>query len=128
MRLDDGDGCDKAFDALKAMRWQPAVRVAPSWHDDDFYIAALAQSVRAKMAEIDFTPDMIVATFHGVPEEYLLKGDPYHCQCQKTGRLLREALGLPKDKFLTAFQSRFGNDPWIKPYLIEQMAELPKRA
>ncbi|MGL4812756.1 MAG: ferrochelatase [Beijerinckiaceae bacterium] len=119
--------CDKAFDALKAMRWQPFVRVAPAWHDDSFYIDALAQSVRAKMAQIDFEPDMVVATFHGVPEEYLLKGDPYHCQCQKTGRLLREALGLPKEKFLTAFQSRFGNDPWIKPYLIEKMAELPKQ-
>ena len=77
--------CDKAFDALKRMRWQPTVRVAPPWHDDKTYIERLAKTVRAKMADIDFKPDMIVASFHGVPQEYLTKGDPYHCQCQKTG-------------------------------------------
>ena len=119
--------CDKAFDALKAMRWQPYVRVAPAWHDETIYIEKLAKSVRETMATLDFTPDMIVTSFHGVPQEYLIKGDPYHCQCQKTGRLLREALGLDKDKFMVCFQSRFGNDPWLQPYLIDTMAELPKK-
>jgi ferrochelatase len=70
---------------------------------------------------------MIVASFHGVPKKYLLKGDPYHCQCMKTGRLLREELGLDKDKFMVCFQSRFGGDEWLKPYLIDTMGELPAR-
>ncbi|GGH30444.1 ferrochelatase [Alsobacter metallidurans] len=119
--------CDKAFQALMDMRWQPAVRVTPPWHDDPVYIDALAKTVKAKLASIDFEPDMIVASFHGVPMEYLLKGDPYHCQCMKTGRLLREALGLDKDRFMVCFQSRFGPDEWLKPYLIDTMGELPGR-
>jgi ferrochelatase len=119
--------CDKAFESLMAMRWQPSVRVAPPWYDDPVYIDALAATVRAKLAEIDFTPDMIVASFHGVPKDYLLKGDPYHCQCQKTGRLLRETLGWEKDRFMVCFQSRFGGAEWLQPYLIDTMGELPKR-
>lgn len=116
--------CDKAFETLMRMRWQPAVRVAAPWHDDPAYIDALAKTIRDKQAEIDFEPDMIVASFHGVPKSYLLKGDPYHCQCMKTGRLLREKLGLSKDKFMVCFQSRFGNEEWLKPYLIDTMGEL----
>jgi ferrochelatase len=119
--------CDKAFETLMKMRWQPAVRVTPPWHDDPAYIGALAATVRTRMAEIDFEPDMIVASFHGVPLEYLQKGDPYHCQCLKTGRLLRETLGLPRDKLMVCFQSRFGTAEWLKPYLIDTMAELPKQ-
>lgn len=119
--------CDKAFETLMTMRWQPAVRVTPPWHDDPAYIDALAATVRARLAEIDFEPDMIVASFHGVPLEYLQKGDPYHCQCVKTGRLLRETLGLPRETLMVCFQSRFGTAEWLKPYLIETMAELPTR-
>jgi ferrochelatase len=119
--------CDDAYRALMAMRWQPTVRAAPPWHDDPAYIAAIAASVRARLAEIDFAPDLIVASFHGVPEEYLLKGDPYHCQCMKTGRLLREALGLAPDRFMVCFQSRFGPAEWLKPYLIDAMGDLPAR-
>ena len=119
--------CDKAFETLMKMRWQPSVRVAAPWHDDPAYIKALAETVRAKRASLDFEPDMIVASFHGVPKKYLLKGDPYHCQCMKTGRLLREELGLDKDKFMVCFQSRFGGDEWLKPYLIDTMGELPAR-
>ncbi|MCP8939740.1 ferrochelatase [Alsobacter sp. SYSU M60028] len=118
---------DKAFEALAGMRWQPAVRVAPPWHDDPAYIGALASTVRAKLATLDFEPDMLVASFHGVPRDYLLQGDPYHCQCQKTGRLLRETLGWDKDRFMVCFQSRFGNAEWLKPYLIDTMGELPGR-
>ncbi|WP_425329965.1 ferrochelatase [Terrirubrum flagellatum] len=119
--------CDSAFKTLMDMRWQPSVRTAPAWHDEPAYIGALAESVRAKLAGLDFTPDMLIASFHGVPKEYLLKGDPYHCQCVKTGRLLREALGWEKDRFMTCFQSRFGSAEWLKPYLIDTMGELPAR-
>src|SRR3954466_6899142 len=118
---------DKAFDALKTMRWQPAVRIAPPWHDDPVYIEAVASSLEAELKKLSFRPDIILASFHGVPKDYLLKGDPYHCQCQKTGRLLRETLGWDKERFMVCFQSRFGGAEWLQPYLIEMMGELPKR-
>ena len=108
--------CDQAFRALMKMRWQPAVRVAPSYHDAPVYIDALARSMKKSLAKLDFEPEKIIATFHGMPEKYLLKGDPYHCQCQKTSRLLREKLGIAPERWLTTFQSRFGNDPWLQPY------------
>lgn len=107
---------DKAFDALKTMRWQPTVRIAPPWHDDPVYIDAVAASLEAELGKLAFKPDVILASFHGVPKDYLLKGDPYHCQCQKTARLLRERLGLSEDKFRLTFQSRFGTAEWIQPY------------
>jgi ferrochelatase len=116
--------CDEAFRALMRMRWQPAVRVAPSYHDDPAYIAALAASMRRHLAALDFEPEVIVATFHGMPQVYLDNGDPYHCQCQKTSRLLRAALGWPEDKWLTTFQSRFGNDPWLQPYTDDTVKRL----
>ena len=116
--------CDQAFRALMKMRWQPAVRVAPSYHDDPAYIDALATSMRRDLDALDFEPEVIIATFHGMPQEYLDKGDPYHCQCQKTSRLLREKLGWPEDKWLTTFQSRFGNDPWLQPYTDETVQRL----
>ncbi len=108
--------CDQAFRALMKMRWQPAVRAAPSYHDDPAYIDALARSMTSNLAKLDFEPEKIIATFHGMPEKYLQKGDPYHCQCQKTSRLLRDRLGIAPDRWLTTFQSRFGNDPWLQPY------------
>jgi ferrochelatase len=116
--------CDAAFRALTRMRWQPAVRVAPSYHDDPVYIEALAASMRGHLAALDFKPEVIIATFHGMPQSYLEGGDPYHCQCQKTSRLLRAALGGPADKWLTTFQSRFGNDPWLQPYTDETVKRL----
>lgn len=119
--------CDEAFRALMRMRWQPSVRTAPSYHDDPVYIEALAQSVHAHLASIAFEPEMLIATFHGMPEKYLLKGDPYHCQCQKTGRLLREALGWPADRFKITFQSRFGNDVWLQPYTDATVEALAKQ-
>ena len=108
--------CDQAFRTLMTMRWQPAVRVAPSYHDDPAYIDALACSMHRDLAKLDFEPEVLIATFHGMPQAYLDAGDPYHCQCQKTSRLLRERLGWPQDKWLTTFQSRFGTDPWLQPY------------
>ena len=117
---------DEAFRALMKMRWQPFVRVAPSYHDDPVYIDAVAVSMQESLAKLDFTPDIIIATFHGMPQKYLDKGDPYHCQCQKTSRLLRERLGLPKERWRTTFQSRFGNDPWLQPYTDETITALAK--
>ena len=117
---------DQAFRALMKMRRQPAVRVAPSYHDDPVYIDALARSMKQSLAKLDFEPERIIATFHGMPEKYLLAGDPYHCQCQKTSRLLREKLGIPKERWLTTFQSRFGNDPWLQPYTDETVLALAK--
>ena len=116
--------CDQAFRALMQMRWQPAVRVAPPYHDDPAYIAALAGSMRASLAKLDFEPEVILCSFHGMPKEYLLKGDPYYCQCVKTWRLLREALGLPEERFRLTFQSRFGPDEWLQPYTDETVKAL----
>jgi ferrochelatase len=118
--------CDQAFRTLMKMRWQPAVRVAPSYHDDPAYIEAVAASMRRDLAKLDFEPEVIIATFHGMPQAYLEHGDPYHCQCQKTSRLLRSAMGWPEDKWLTTFQSRFGNDPWLQPYTDETVTRLAK--
>lgn len=118
--------CDQAFRALMKMRWQPAVRVSPSYHDDPVYIDALARSMTRQLAKLDFEPEKIIATFHGMPEKYLLAGDPYHCQCQKTSRLLRDKLGIEKDRWLTTFQSRFGNDPWLQPYTDMTVESLAK--
>ena len=111
--------CDEVFRALIKMRWQPAVRVAPCYYDDPVYINALATAMRRDLSALDFEPETILATFHGMPQAYLEAGDPYHCQCQKTSRLLRERLGWPQEKWLTTFQSRFGNDSWLQPYTDE---------
>lgn len=103
---------DAAFAALKAMRWQPAIRTLPPYHDDPAYIAALKTSVDTHVAALDFAPDAILASFHGMPERTLHLGDPYHCQSVKTVRLLREALTLPVHM---SFQSRFGRAKWLEP-------------
>ena len=118
--------CDKAFETLMQLRWQPAVRVAPPWHDDPVYIEALAKTIREKQAEIDFEPDMIIASFHGVPKSYLMKGDPYHCECLKSGRLLGESLGLEPGQYIVTFQSRFGKAEWLKPYTAPTIEKLAK--
>jgi len=117
---------DEAFRALMKMRWQPYVRVAPAYADEPAYIDALVKSIRAHLATLDWEPEVLVATFHGMPQKYLEKGDPYHCECQKTGRLLREALGWEKDRFKITFQSRFGNDPWLQPYTDKTVEALAK--
>ena len=108
--------CDQAFRALMKMRWQPSVRVAPTYFEEPAYIEALASSIRKGLDKLDFAPERIIATFHGMPQKYLEQGDPDHCHCMKTSRLVRERLGLSKDVWLTTFQSRFGNDPWLQPY------------
>jgi ferrochelatase len=108
--------CDKAFEALAQMRWQPSLRVAPPWFDDPVYIEALAASIEADLAKLSWKPEVILASFHGIPQEYFDKGDPYHCHCAKTTRLLRERLKFDERQFRMTFQSRFGRAEWIKPY------------
>lgn len=113
---------DAAFAALATMRWQPAIRTIPPYFDEPAYISALADSVRASLASLDFEPERLLASFHGMPQRTLELGDPYHCHCRKTARLLAEALGRPVD---VAFQSRFGRAKWLEPatdHVLEQMA------
>ena len=98
------------------MRWQPTLRVAAPYYDESAYIDALAASTRASLAKLDFEPEVILASFHGIPQEYFDKGDPYYCHCAKTTRLLREAMGLDAKKLRMSFQSRFGGAEWLKPY------------
>lgn len=116
---------DKAFDALKTMRWQPSIRTVPRYFDDETYIERLARSVERGVAALDFTPDLVITSYHGMPESYLQQGDPYHCHCYKTTRLLRERLGWDKDRIMVTFQSRFGREEWLKPYTDETLASLP---
>ena len=116
---------DKAFDYLRTRRWQPAVRTTEGFHDDPAYIEALAQSVREHLKDKP-APEMILCSFHGLPKENLDKGDPYHCFCQKTGRLLAEALDLGPERFRVVFQSRFGPKEWLQPYADKTVEELAK--
>lgn len=103
---------DAVFDAIAAMRWQPAIRLLPAYHDDPAYIDALATSLERDIAALDFVPDAIVASFHGMPQRTLELGDPYHCHCRKTARLLSEKMGR---ELVVAFQSRFGRAKWLEP-------------
>jgi ferrochelatase len=100
--------------------------VAAPYFEDPVYIDALAASMRARLAALDFEPEVLIASFHGMPQRYLESGDPYHCQCQKTSRLLRERLGWPGERWHTTFQSRFGNEEWLKPYTIEAVERLAR--
>jgi len=108
------------------MRNVPAIRTIKHYHDHPAYIAALAASVREHWRLNGGKPNKLVMSFHGVPKFHLLKGDPYHCECHKTARLLAEALELTKDDYLVAFQSRFGKQEWLKPYLASALEELGK--
>ena len=98
------------------MRWQPALRVAPAYFDQPVYIDAIATSLEQGLAKLPFKPDKILASFHGMPEEYLRKGDPYYCQCAATARLLRDRLKCDDSQLMLTFQSRFGPAEWLKPY------------
>ncbi len=114
---------DKAFAHLATLRWQPAIRTLPPYYDDPLYIDALAQTLREDLDRLDFEPDAIVASFHGMPKRTLALGDPYHCHCQKTARLVQEALGRP---LTVAFQSRFGPAKWLGPATDDTLVELAK--
>jgi ferrochelatase len=117
---------DKAFETLLKMRWQPALRTVPPYHDEPAYIEALANSVTSHLASLDWEPEIILTSFHGIPMSYFKKGDPYHCQCLKTARLLREKLGFSKDKLMVTFQSRFGPEEWLQPYTDKTVERLAK--
>ena len=117
---------DQLFRALMEETWQPAARTVPAYHDRQSYIEALAQSVERVYSSAEDAPDVLVCSYHGVAERYLMQGDPYHCQCFKTTRLLRDRLGWPEDKIVTAFQSKFGPEEWVKPYTVEEVARQAK--
>ncbi|MFK3964738.1 ferrochelatase [Ensifer adhaerens] len=117
---------DKTFEALLKMRWQPALRTVPPYYDDPVYIDALATSIERHLATLDWEPEVVLTSFHGIPKSYFDKGDPYYCQCQKTARLLREKLGWSKEKLQVTFQSRFGPEEWLQPYTdktVEKLAQ-----
>jgi len=113
---------DAAFAALARMRWQPAIRTLPPYHDDPVYIAALKTNIEAALIALPFEPQAIIASFHGMPLRTLQLGDPYHCHCQKTARLLGEALGRD---LIIAFQSRFGRAKWLEPATDRLLESLP---
>jgi ferrochelatase len=108
--------CDEVFRALTRMRFQPTIRVAAPYFAETAYIDALAASINAALAKIAFKPDVLIASFHGMPEDYVAKGDPYQQQCTETTVLLRKKLKLDDERLIMTFQSRFGTAEWIKPY------------
>ena len=115
---------DALFAAVAARRWQPALRVLPPYHDDPLYIGALVHDLERQLAALDFAPDALLLSFHGMPERTLRLGDPYHCHCRKTARLVAERLRLPVE---VAFQSRFGRAKWLEPATDKVLEELPGR-
>jgi ferrochelatase len=118
--------CDEVFRVLGRMRAQPTLRVTPPYYDDPDYIEALAVSINAHLATLSFQPELIVASFHGMPQAYVDKGDPYYAQCTATIEALRKRMGLDASKLVLTFQSRFGNDEWLKPYTDKTMERLAK--
>jgi len=118
-----GTVLDEAYAALTSMRWHPAIRTLPAYHDDAAYIIALKTSIEASLARLDFEPDAIVISFHGMPERTLQLGDPYHCHCQKTARLLSEAMGRA---LVVSFQSRFGRAKWLEPATDDTLMRLAR--
>ena len=119
-----GTVCDEVFRVLMKMRWQPALQVIPHYESETLYIDALVNSINKKLKNIDWTPDLIVASYHGIPIKYFNKGDPYHCYCQKTTRLISEK--FKQIKIITTFQSRFGPQEWLQPYTDKTLEKLPK--
>jgi ferrochelatase len=118
-----GTVLDEAYATLTAMRWHPAIRTLPAYHDDARYIGALKTSIEASLAKLDFVPDALVISFHGMPERTLHLGDPYHCHCQKTARLLSEAMGR---ELVVSFQSRFGRAKWLEPATDDTLMKLAR--
>ncbi len=115
---------DQFYRSLMKLTWQPNARTVAPYYNDDRYITALAGSIRRAYDAMVVEPDILVCSYHGVPKRYLMQGDPYHCQCQKTTRLLREKLGWPEHRIKTTFQSKFGPEEWLKPYTVEEVARL----
>ncbi len=103
------------------------MRTVPAYFEDEIYVETLANSIREGVDKLDFEPDLVITSYHGMPKSYLDKGDPYHCQCYKTTRLVREKLGWPKEKLMLTFQSRFGPTEWLQPYTDETLKGLPAK-
>lgn len=118
---------DKFFEVLMKKRFMPAVRTIPSYEVEPVYIEALAQSIEKHLASLDFKPEVILASYHGIPKSYSDKGDPYRAQCLETSRLLRARLGMDDKQFRSTFQSRFGPEEWLQPYTDETLEELAKQ-
>jgi protoporphyrin/coproporphyrin ferrochelatase len=116
--------CDKVFEVLASMRHQPVLRVAAPYYDDPPYIEEITRSITRRLSELDFDPEMTLASFHGMPAATRIKGDPYYEQCQRTGELIRLQLGVSKEKLIVTFQSRFGSAEWLKPYTDETVKAL----
>ena len=119
--------CDEVFRFLLRQRRQPAVRIMPAYYDDPYYIEVLASSLQAELKALPFVPEAIVASFHGMPAEYVRKGDPYQSQCERTTELLRARLGADASKLMLTYQSRFGRAQWLQPYTIETVKALAKK-
>ena len=118
---------DQFFRALMKETWQPTARVVDPYYDQPKYIDALAQSIERAYAKMETKPDILVCSYHGVPQRYLMQGDPYHCQCQKTTRLLKERLGWEDTQIKTTFQSKFGPEEWLQPYTVEEVKRLAEQ-
>ena len=116
--------CDEVYRTLMKMRWQPSLKIIPHYESDPLYINALVNSINTKIKEINWKPDLIIASYHGIPKKYFDKGDPYHCYCHKTTRLISEKLNSFQIK--TTFQSRFGPQEWLQPYTDKTLENLPK--
>ena len=117
--------CDEVYRSLSKMRWQPSLQIIPHYESEPMYINAICRSIENKINEIDWEPDLILASYHGIPKKYFDKGDPYHCYCHKTTRLISENLRL-KIPIITTFQSRFGPQEWLQPYTDKTLEKLPK--
>ncbi|MDC0167011.1 ferrochelatase [Candidatus Pelagibacter sp.] len=116
--------CDEVYRTLMKMRWQPSLKIIPHYESDPLYIDALVKSIQKKISEISWKPDLIIASYHGIPKKYFDKGDPYHCYCHKTTRLICEKFNSVEIK--TTFQSRFGPQEWLQPYTDKTLENLPK--
>ena len=115
--------CDEVYKTLMQMRWQPSLQIIPHYESEPLYIKALAKSIQKKLSKINWKPDLILASYHGIPKKYFDKGDPYQCYCQKTSRLLSES--YTNIKIMTTFQSRFGPQEWLQPYTDKTLESLP---
>ena len=117
--------CDEVYRSLSKMRWQPSLQIIPHYESEPLYIEAISQSIEKKINQIKWMPDLIMASYHGIPKKYFEKGDPYHCYCHKTTRLIKEKMNL-KIPIITTFQSRFGPQEWLQPYTDKTLEKLPK--
>ncbi|XKH59451.1 ferrochelatase [Halomonas sediminis] len=118
---------DQAFRTLMKLKWQPSIRTVPAYFEHPEYLTALANSVREVYENTASRPEKLVASYHGVPQRYLMEGDPYHCHCQKTTRLLKERLGMADEEIVTTFQSKFGPEKWVGPATVDYVAELARQ-